>query len=214
MESDAAMKTLRQQASDGTSCLIVLAHPRSDSLAAALAREAMARAAAKGWHVVLRDLASAGFDPAMTGEERGSYYAPRYAGQAVSALAAELQAADVVILVYPTWWFGFPALLKGWFDRVWSPGVAFEHGAYSGPIRPGLGQLRHVLAVTTLGSPWWVDWLVLHRALARSLKRGIVGPCAPKARFRYLSLYGVEAMSAARLSRFRARLGRAIDRMA
>ena len=59
----------------------------------------------------------------------------------------KLQAAEALVLVFPTWWFGFPAMLKGWFDRVWAPGVAYDHASDLGPIRPRLDKLRHAANV-------------------------------------------------------------------
>jgi len=41
-----------------------------------------------------------------------------------------LMSAEALVLVFPTWWFGFPAILKGWFDRVWAPGIAYDHATY------------------------------------------------------------------------------------
>lgn len=107
-----------------------------------------------------------------------------------------------MVLVFPTWWFGFPAILKGWFDRVWAPGVAYDHASDLGPIRSRLGGLRRVLAVTTLGSPWWVDRLVMRRPVRTILKRAIIGACAPKCGFEMLSLYEAEKASQAKVGRF------------
>lgn len=194
------------------SCLIVLAHPLGKSLNAALARHVRERAEARGWSVSYRDLYGAGFQPALTPGERASHYAGPFDASGVSAEIAELLAAEILILVYPTWWFGFPAILKGWFDRVWAPGHAYDNAEDFGPLRPRLVRLRHVIAVTTLGSPWWVDWLILHRPLARVLKRAIIGLCAPGATFKVLSLYRAEDVSPERFAAFLARIDRAISR--
>ena len=62
----------------------------------------------------------------MSADERDRYYgdAPNLDG--IKGHISALQSADALLLVYPTWWFGLPAMLKGWFDRVWIPGVAFR----------------------------------------------------------------------------------------
>ncbi len=117
-------------------------------------------------------------------------------------------------MVFPTWWFGFPAVLKGWFDRVWAPGLAYDHAPGFGPMIPRLSALREVLAVTTMGAPAWVDWLVMRRPLARTLRWGIVRPCAPQARVRWLPLYRAEAVTPARLTAFTSRLSSCMTRMA
>ena len=116
---------------------------------------------------------------------------------------AALQRAEILILVFPTWWFGPPALLKGWFDRVWAPGFAFNRLAKPGErITPKLAGLRHCLVVTTLGGPWWFDRLIEWRPLRRVLKKVLIGTCAPAARFDRLSLYSAISVEQPRLDRF------------
>lgn len=187
-----------------TRALIVWAHPLPDSLCAALAAEVEAKARAAGWKVEVLDLNRAGFDPRLTRSERASYYKGFQSD--LDAELASLRAAEVLILVFPTWWFGFPAILKGWFDRVWAPGLAYDHAPGGGPMVPRLTGLREVLAVTTMGAPAWVDWLVMRRPLRRVLRWGIVRPCAPQARVTWRALYGAEVVSADRLARFKAGL--------
>jgi putative NADPH-quinone reductase len=208
MESDVDMSAL----TDGAPvCLIVRAHPLHESLNGTLGAHLRARAEARGWQVLVRDLYASDFAPALTAAERASYQSGTFDQTGVAAEAAELARAEILILVFPTWWFGFPAVLKGWFDRVWAPGVAFDQAPGHGAIRPRLARLRHVLAVTTLGSPWWVDWLALHRPLPRILRRAVVGLCAPRARCRTLSLYQAEVVDGARVARFLARIDRALS---
>lgn len=186
-------------------CLIVRAHPLGDSLNAHLTALAQAAAQAAGWQVTLRDLYATGFEPRMSAGERASYYTG-FSGDGIAAEQAELAAAEVLILIFPTWWSGFPAILKGWFDRVWGPGTAFDHSPDFGPMLPRLVGLREVLAITTMGAPAWVDWLVLRRPLRRILKWGIVRPCAAKARIGWRCLYQSDAAEPRRMTRFEASL--------
>lgn len=184
--------------------LVVVAHPLRDSLNHALAAETVRLLTEAGHEVVIEDLAASGFAPALTATERASYYAGPYDASAVAGEVERLVAAEALVLVFPTWWFTFPAALKGWFDRVWAPGIAYDHGT---PIRPRLNQLRHTLAITTLGVPAIVDWLYMGRPVRRVLKRAIIAACARKSRFAMLSLYGAETVTSARLDRFKARIG-------
>lgn len=195
-----------------TRALVVLAHPLKDSLCRHLAERAVKAARAQGWQVSLRDLCAEGFDPRLTHEERSSYYSG-FQGEAAKEVE-ELTQAQVLILVFPTWWFGFPAVLKGWFDRIWAPGAAYDHAPGFGPMIPRLGGLREVLAVTTMGAPAWVDRLVMRRPLARVLRMGIVKPCARQARVTWRALYRAEAVEPARLAGFEARIEREIAAMA
>ncbi|PKR88260.1 NAD(P)H dehydrogenase [Pleomorphomonas diazotrophica] len=192
-------------------CLVVVAHPLPDSLCRSLARFATERLEAAGHQVTVEDLYGSGFDAALTEAERRSYYAAAFDASAVADEAARLTEAEALVLVFPTWWYGFPAILKGWFDRVWAPGIAFDHGADFGPIKPRLG-LRHVLAITTLGSPWWIDTLVLWQPVRRILRIAILGACARGVRFNMLSLHSAEKPARERVARLETRIASILDR--
>lgn len=184
-------------------CLVVIAHPLPQSLCHALAAEAIRTLEAGGHEVVVEDLCAAGFAPGLSAAERASYYAPPYDTAAIAGEVARLTGAEALVLVFPTWWFGFPAVLKGWFDRVWAPGIAYDHGT---PIRPRLDNLRHTLAITTLGAPAIVDWCVMFRPVWRVLRLAIIGACARSSRFAMLSLYSAESLAPDRLDRFKRRI--------
>ena len=65
----------------------------------------------------------------MNSKQRGCYYDTSANVHGVEEYVAALRRAEALLLVYPTWWFGPPAMLKGWIDRVWLPGVAFRLAA-------------------------------------------------------------------------------------
>lgn len=192
-------------------CLVVVAHPLPDSLSQSLARFATERLEEAGHEVIVEDLYGAGFDAALTEAERRSYYAAAFDASAVADEAARLTEAEALVLVFPTWWYGFPAILKGWFDRVWSPGIAFDHSSNFGPIKPRL-KLARVLAITTLGSPWWIDTLVLWQPVRRILRIAILGACARGVRFNMLSLHSAEKPAKERVARFEGRIAAVLDR--
>lgn len=193
--------------------LLVSAHPLSDSLTGQLSTKLVQRLEARGAVVERLDLYAAGFAPALTAEERRSTYVEPYDASAVAKEIAQLKRAELVVLVFPTWWFGLPAILKGWIDRVWAPGHAYDHASDLGPIKGRLTRLRGLLAVTTLGAPGWVDWLVMRRPVRRVLRWGVLKVCAPKARFGFAALYRAEDVTPARLAVFEARAIRALDRL-
>lgn len=195
-----------------TRCLLVFAHPLAGSLNARLAATVEAEARTKGWDVIRRDLYDRDFDPRLTAEERAGYYAATV--PTLDEEKRELALAQVLILVFPTWWFGFPAILKGWFDRVWAPGIAFDHSPGFGPMLPRLVNLREVLVVTTMGAPAWIDWLILRRPLKRILRLAILKPCAPTARLHWHVLYSAEAVAEPRIAGLEARLSHDISRIA
>ncbi|RUL78364.1 NAD(P)H-dependent oxidoreductase [Dyella choica] len=187
-------------------CLVVVAHPLSASLCQTMARSVVDTLSAAGHTVVVEDLYGSSFSPALTPDERSSYYEPSFDAASIHAQAERLVDADALVLVFPTWWFGFPAVLKGWFDRVWAPGIAYDHASDFGPIQARLRKLRKVCAITSLGSPWWVDRLVLRQPVKRILKTALLGTCAPACDFKMLSLYRAERLSAAQVQAFSARI--------
>ena len=176
----------------GMKALIVLAHPLPESFAAAVAKVAEAALARAGHHVSFLDLYAENFDPRLTVEERRAHASATGASPECRAMAAQLAEAEILVLVFPQWWFNFPAILKGYFDRVLAPGVAFDN-VEGGQIRPKLHGLRHLVALSSTGSPWWIARLVMGEPVRRLLKRGILAGCAPQARFRMLTLHGIEA---------------------
>jgi len=177
-----------------------------------MARAAVEALIGAGHEVQVEDLYQSGFAPSLTASERMSYYGPAFDAAAVRSQVDRLLAAEALVLVFPTWWFGFPAILKGWFDRVWAPGIAYDHAGDLGPIRPRLHQLRRALAITSLGSPWWVDRLVLRQPVRRVLKTALLGTCAPACRFEMLSLYQAEQLAPAELQSFCSRIRRVLAR--
>ncbi|UXI66443.1 NAD(P)H-dependent oxidoreductase [Tahibacter amnicola] len=182
--------------------LVVICHPLESSLCRAIARRVTDVLEEAGHNVVVENLYDAQFPAALTESERASYYSSEYRSADVQAQIARLQVAEALVLVFPTWWFSFPAMLKGWFDRVWAPGAAFHHAADLGRIRPGLTQLRHALAITTLGAPAWIDRFILWRPVRRVLRWALFKTCAPQCEFSMLSLYEAEKVSPERFESF------------
>ena len=193
-------------------CLVVLAHPLASSLNRHFAELATRELKAAGHEVTVTDLYAENFDPRLSQAERASYYQPAHDGSRIDRAADALCAAELLVLVFPTWWFGPPAILKGWIDRVFAPGVAFDHGKDFGPIVPLLTNLKRAVVITTLGTPWWVDRLVMFRPVRRMLKTVVLGACAPKAQLTYLPLYAAENPAPKRVQAFEARIRKALSR--
>jgi NAD(P)H dehydrogenase (quinone) len=187
-------------------CLLVTAHPLASSLCHSLANTAYQTLKAAGHDVTSEDLYAQGFSPALSAAERAGYYETAYDAGAVRAQAQRLQDAEGLVLCFPTWWFGFPAILKGWFDRVWAPGIAYEHAGDLGAIKPRLPKLKHVLVITSLGSPWWVDTFVMRQPVKRILKTAILGTCAPQAQFEMLSIYSSEKLASGKVAGFQKKI--------
>lgn len=124
--------------------LIVISHPDPSSLTHAVA-DAVAnglRAADPAAGVEIADLAAEGFDPRETARDLAVHLQTATPAADVLAEQARIDRADRLVLVYPVYWWSFPALLKGWVDRVFTNGWAYGYGE-SG--RKKLGRLEVVL---------------------------------------------------------------------
>jgi len=191
-------------------CLVVIAHPLTNSLCKKLTQEVVLNLQHAGHEVIVEDLYQKRFESALSETERESYYAAEYNASALQYEVNNLVSADAIVLLFPTWWFAFPAILKGWFDRVWAPGIAYDHADDYGPIKPLLKNLKKMLVVTTLGSPWWVDYLILWRPVKRNLKIALLMTCAPQCQLQFLSLYKCEKLEQSKVDRYIAKIKKAL----
>ncbi|MFT3800595.1 MAG: NAD(P)H-dependent oxidoreductase [Burkholderiaceae bacterium] len=129
--------------------LIVVAHPDQASLTHAVAARVAEGIAASGpqHSFEIADLAAEGFDPRFT---RADVALALKQAQPLAEVAAEHQRidrADALVLVYPVYWWSFPGLLKGWIDRVFTQGWAFEDDA-SGKLVKKMQRLQvHLIAL-------------------------------------------------------------------
>lgn len=188
--------------------LVVYCHPRADSYAAALRDAVCTTLAARGHAVDLLDLYAEGFRPVMDADERGRYNDPAVNRQGIEDQIERLLRAEALVFVYPTWWYGMPAMLKGWFDRVWAPGVVFDING--GVIRPLLTGVRHVAAVTTMGAPWWFAWFMGHPG-RMFLSRGVRAVCGRGCRFTWLAHDRMDSSTPETRARFLAKVRRTFE---
>src|SRR5690606_23113708 len=96
--------------------LLVYCHPVPESFCASIRDTAIRALARAGHEVDLLDLYAEGFDPVMPADERRGYNEMKLADHPFPEHAERLKAADALLFVYPTWWYGLPAMLKGWLD--------------------------------------------------------------------------------------------------
>lgn len=183
---------------------VVFAHPLAGSFAAAALARVCAGLEASGHQVDLLDLYADGFDPRLTAEERRIYHEVPANRSPVAAYVERLQAAEALVLVFPAWNFGPPAILKGWFDRVLLPGVAFELA--DGRIRPALTNIGRFAVVTSYGQRGWVVRWVIGNPLRKQLLRAMRWCMSPRAQVRWLAFYDMNNADQQRRERFLARL--------
>jgi NAD(P)H dehydrogenase (quinone) len=188
--------------------LVVVAHPRSDSLTHAAAAAAVAGARGAGHEVDVIDLYAEGSRVAMTYEERQAYHGDDPLLDPLAARYAELvRAAQALVFVYPTWWSGLPAIMKGWLERVLVRGVAFDFHPRTGKVVPRLGHVRRIVGISTYGSPRLYVRAINDNG-RRILVRALRISCGVRARTTWLALYGVDTSRPDERARFLQRVER------
>ena len=173
-------------------CLVVFCHPVETSFGAAILETARTAIRGAGHELRVIDLYRAQFDPVLSTEEWHSYFSDTNRNvAAVREYVEAMQWAESLVLIFPTWMYGPPALLKGWLERVWLPGIAFEVPRRRQRRVVGLFRnIRRFTVVTTSGSPRW--WLYLIRDPCRStFTRGVRVLFHRRCRIRWLQLYNM-----------------------
>jgi NAD(P)H dehydrogenase (quinone) len=192
--------------------LFVYAHPVADSLAAAARDCAMQAAQQNGHELQLIDLYGSGFQPCLTAAEAQSYADPDAMPDDLDPHIDALLWAEGLIFVHPTWWSGLPAILKGWLDRLWRPGVAFHIDPKG--LRAGLPNIRLIGVITTLGATWAQYNLLLGAPGRKQLLRGLRFCIHPRARSMFLAHYAIETSSPASRAAFLAKIAARIAQIA
>ena len=192
--------------------LVVLAHPVPESFNAALFRAVIEAATRAGHEVVALDLYAEGFDPVMGADERGAYNDGDPPEDPVLLRhIGHLRWAEGIVFVYPTWWYGQPAMLRGWLDRVWRMNVAFKVG--SNGFAPALTQVRLLGVVTTLGASRWVWSAVMGAPGRKTILRGLRACMGLRCRTFWLALHDMDSASQVRRERFLAQVRARIARI-
>jgi len=179
--------------------LVLYAHPVETSFHAALHARVVAALRAAGHEVDDCDLYAENFNPVLSRAERLTYHDTAMNRAPVQAYVERLQRAQALILCYPVWCFGLPAILKGWFDRVLMPGVAFD---ISDPaqVKPALTHLRRIAAVTSYGRPRWMA-LAMGDPPRKVITRYLRVLTGGKTRIDYWAYYHMNVATPAKLER-------------
>jgi putative NADPH-quinone reductase len=192
--------------------LVVYCHPVETSFCAAVHAQVVASLRAAGHEVDDCDLYAEDFNPVLSRAERLGYHDIPSNRQPVQRYIERLESAQAIVFCFPTWCFGLPAMLKGFFDRVFVPGVAFD---MSDPknVKPALTHIQRVSAVVTYGRPRWTAFLMgdpPRKIITRYMKRLTGG----RAKVDYHAYYHMNVATRPGLERFKARVGQAMARFA
>ncbi|MGE3230763.1 MAG: NAD(P)H-dependent oxidoreductase [Hyphomicrobium sp.] len=128
--------------------LLVTCHPSPTNLCSRVARLVAEVLQANGADVMVDDLHEISFDPVLSRSEFAGYCEEQAPGD-IAPLVDHLRSAEELIFILPLWMYDMPAILKGYFDRVWRPHVSF---AFDGArIRPLLTGIKHLSVVVSHG---------------------------------------------------------------
>jgi NAD(P)H dehydrogenase (quinone) len=180
--------------------LFVFCHPLPESFHAAIRTHALIGLASAGHEIDLLDLYAEGFNPVLTAEGRRIYHDETCNQHGLENYVERLTAAQALIVQFPTWCFGPPAMLKGFLDRLFMPGVAFDlsdpHNA-----RPLLRNITKLAGVVTYGRPRSAAWYMGDppRKLVTRYLRWFI---APRAKVQYHALYDLNIASESRRRNF------------
>lgn len=150
--------------------LVLLAHPRKESLDAALADAAVDTLRKNGYGVWFHDLYAEGFDPVLPPEERADFAPP-----ALQKHQREVCTADGVIVVHPNWWGQPPAILSGWIDRVLRKDIAYTLEA--GGVPTGRLKARAAIVFNTSSLPAQQEAALLSDPLQLLWRDYVFGRC-------------------------------------
>ena len=184
--------------------LYVYCHPLDDSFHGALRKEALAGLAEAGHAVDLLDLYAEDFDPVLSASRRRDYHDGARNRANNQAYVDRLMAAEALVVQFPTWSFGPPAMLKGWFDRMFGPGIAMD---LSDPAhaRPLLTHIRRITGISTYGRPRW-QAIGMADPPRKIIKRYLPWFTGGKAQVRYLALYHMNIATLEQRTRFIAKV--------
>ncbi len=192
-------------------CLVVHAHPDPSSYSASLLQAAVNGLETGGHQVDVLDLYDMNYRASMTGQEHRDYYtiAENHPDPVVAKHIDLVKAAEMLVFVYPTWWSGLPALMKAWLDRTLLPGVSFVKNEKTGKVSPALGNVRHLVCVTTTGSTSWRIRLV-GDAGRRTIMRTIRLVCHWRCRRHWFCLSSIDSTTPDERSNFLADVSRSL----
>jgi NAD(P)H dehydrogenase (quinone) len=194
--------------------LVVHCHPDLQSYSAALFHAACASLRQAGHELRTIELYAEKFDPVLDLDERRAYLDDTaFVEHRVQRHVDAMRWAEHLVFVHPTWWYGPPAMLKGWLERVWLPGVAFLPPPAKGRMAaPALRNIRRLTVVTTGGAPWW--WLKVigdpHRKL---FTRGLRALMATRCRTTWLQLHDMNNASDRERAAFLGKVMRTLQRI-
>lgn len=154
--------------------LIIYAHPNENSLNNSLLKAVTEKLESENLEFIVRDLNKISFNPVLSLQDME--------GQRIGKVSEDVKTeqnfiiwADHITFIYPIWWTGMPAIMKGFIDRVFSYGFAYR---YDQGIQKGLLSGKQVIIINTHGkSHDEYERMGMDKALSLTSDKGIFSYC-------------------------------------
>lgn len=202
--------------------LVIHCHPSNDSFSAHLLQTCVSTLTARGTTVKTIRLYGQNEQPkfpAVMQEREWKHYLEGVSNPHLETLTrdhlAMVKEADALVFVYPTWWFGQPAMLKGWLEKVLLPGETFKLGEERFKnsvlgLAPGMDNIKRIAVVTTYGTPWLAVRYVGDPG-RRLIARAIRPLCNKDCTVLWLPLYSIDESTEAQRKGFVEKVKRAFQ---
>jgi NAD(P)H dehydrogenase (quinone) len=199
----------RSQSERSLHILVVFAHPLETSFVSALHARVVEILRAGGHVVDDLDLHAEKFDPVMSRDGLLHYVDTGANTREVEGYVHRLRAAEALVLVFPVWFDGLPAILQGYFQRVFVPGVSVRIDE-AGLFHPNLHNIKRMAAVCAYGEGRMGVAAKKDppRRFVRDNIRALIDPTGP---FQYLALYNMDLSASSRRAAFMKRVTRAFE---
>ena len=190
---------------------VIYAYPLKTGLAVEIHKTVVSALIEAGHEVDDLDLYAEKFDPVLSEDGRRHYHDVSRNQIGLEDYVARLQHADMLVLQFPTWCFGMPAMLKGFLDRMMMPGVAFDLDDPA-HVRPMLSNVRRIVGIVTYGRPRYMAWWMSDppRKIVTRYLRWFTGG---KAKVEYHALYHLNVATEKQRTAFIGRVANAMGRL-
>lgn len=190
--------------------LVLYAHPWEKSFNHAILQKVKEVLAANNHEMDVLDLNQEKFDPILCREDLALYSQGKSSDPKVTVYQEKLLWAEHLVLIFPVWWTGEPAVLKGFFDKVLLKGFAFDK---KGKIPKGLlGHIRGASVFNTMSSPGFYYALFLKNAVKQSVVKGTLKFCGIK-KVKWYPLFRIDKLSKERAQKYLSRVSKAMSKI-
>ncbi len=162
--------------------LFIIANPKSNSISKQVLDVSISNIIKSKNKYDVIDLYDDNFNPSLTFSKK------QLDSSLIELYQNKIKKADTIVIIYPIWWQSVPAIMKGFFDRVFTSGFAFRYSKLGIPI--GLLKGKTGVIICSFGGPWLLSKLYGNGSL-RAVKKGLLNFCGIKSVKTYC-LYGVD----------------------